>query len=183
MKLGQIIKMVMIQAGEDIEDTDEYREMIAIYINEGYRRMLEKYQPTRTATLYAQGGRIDLAAIRGLVRVKRVRMNESGREVRYRAEGDGTIAVGGSDETAYDVEYTYEAEELLEDTAEPKLPAGAHMALADYATWRFYSNGNIAKQQRGQFYYQRFQMELEKLKPQNQRGGGLRNFHGLYDVT
>lgn len=183
MKLGQIIKMVMIQAGEDIEDTDEYREMIAIYINEGYRRMLEKYQPTRTATLYADGGRIDLAAVRGLERVKRVRMNESGRDARYSAAGNGTIAVSGGNEAAYDVEYTYEAEEMKDETDEPKLPAGAHMALADYATWRFYSNGNIAKQQRGQFYYQRFHTELERLKPHNQRGGGLRNFHGLYDVT
>lgn len=183
MKLGQIIKMVMMQAGEDIEDTDEYREGIIIYINEGYRRMMEKYQPTRTATLYTDAGVIDLAAIRGLERVKRVRQNESGREVRYVNGGNGRIYIGGGDGTAYDVEYTYEAVPLEEETQVPEIPDGAHMALADYATWRFYSNGNIAKQQRGQVYYQRFQMELDRLKPQGQRGGGLRNFHGLYDVT
>ena len=32
MKLGQIIKMVMTQAGEDLEDIEDYRESIVIYI-------------------------------------------------------------------------------------------------------------------------------------------------------
>ena len=43
MKLGQIIKMAMMQSGEDIEDTEEYRERMIVYINEGYRRMMEKF--------------------------------------------------------------------------------------------------------------------------------------------
>lgn len=183
MKLGQIIKMVMMQAGEDLEDTDEYREGIIIYINEGYRKMMDKYQPTRTATLYTQGGQIDLAAIRGIDRVKKITNNESGREMRFAAGGNGKITVGGGDGVACDVEYTYETAALSDETSTPELPEGAHMALADYATWRFYANGNIAKQQRGQFYYQRFQMELDRLKPKTQRGGGMRNFHGLYDAT
>lgn len=183
MKLGQIIKMVMTQAGEDLEDIEDYRESIVIYINEGYREMMEKYRPVRTATLYSDGGEIDLAAVRDLVRVRLVRNNESGREVRFTAGSGERIRIGGADGTAYDVEYTFEPEVLEEETQEPQIPQGAHMALADYATWRFYSNGNIAKQQRGQFYYQRFLRELDRLKPQHQRGGGLRNFHGLYDVT
>lgn len=182
MKLGQIVKMVMVQAGEDVEDTEEYRESIIIYINEGYRRMMEKCKPTRTATLYAEAGKIDIAGIGDMREITSVRMNESGREVRYEAAGGMEIRVGGGD-AAYDVEYTFEAKPLEADTDEPALPEGAHMALADYATWRFYGNGNLARQARGQFYYQRFLMELDKLMPAKQRGGGHRNFHGLFDCT
>ena len=181
MKLGQIIKMAMMQSGEDIEDTEEYRERMIVYINEGYRRMMEKFRPTKTETLYADDGEIDLAGIRDMIEIESVRRNETGREERYEPQADGKIRV--SSDSAYDVEYTYEPRALEKDTDEPELPQGAHMALSDYATWRYYGNGNIAKQQRGQFYYQRFMMELDRLTPQKQRGGGHRNFHGLFECT
>lgn len=181
MKLGQIIKMAMVQAGEDIEDTEEYRERMVAYINEGYRRMMEKFRPTKTVTLYAYEGEIDIAGISDMLEIESVRRNETGSEERFDAKADGKIRV--SSDSAYDIEYTYEPKALEKDTDEPELPQSVHLALSDYATWRYYGNGNIAKQQRGQFYYQRFLMELDRLTPKKQRGGGHRNFHGLFECT
>ena len=183
MKLGQIVKMVMTQAGEDVEDTEEYREQIIIYVNEGLRRMHERYKPTRTATLYPdEDGKISIAGIKGMDRITMV-TTQDGRECRWEAAGEGKIAAGVGDGEGVKIRYTFEAPEMLEETDEPELPQGAHMALADYATWRFYGNGNLAKQQRGEFYYRRFLMELEKITPKGLRGAGPPNFHGLYECT
>lgn len=43
------------------------------------------------------------------------------------------------------------------DTDTPKLPEWTHGALADYATWLCYRNGNPQKQSRGQAYLYAFQ--------------------------
>lgn len=42
----------------------------------------------------------------------------------------------------------------------PKLPEWTHNAIADYATWLVYRNGNTQKQSRGQAFYARF-IEIE----------------------
>lgn len=47
--------------------------------------------------------------------------------------------------------------ELSNDKDTPKIPAWTHGALADYATWLVYRNGNPQKQSRGQAYLYAFQ--------------------------
>lgn len=183
MKLGQLVKMVMTQANEDMEDAEEYREMIIIYLNEGYRRMAEKYSPV--IDLYgnvAVDGFIDLKNnVYTIRRVKRVEDQQSGREVSFEIRNGKLFVSGG--EGPYNVTCTATPLPMEADTDEPLLPESAHMALADYATWRFYGNGNLSRQQRGEFYYRRFMMELERLAPEGQEMGGPRNFHSLFECT
>lgn len=54
--------------------------------------------------------------------------------------------------------------ERLTDGSTPALPEHAHPAIADYATWLMYRNGNPVKQQRGQAYLASFNEALLSLK-------------------
>lgn len=45
---------------------------------------------------------------------------------------------------------------LAVDTDVPNLPEWLHMAIADYATWLVYRNGNVVKQQRGMTFLSAF---------------------------
>lgn len=61
---------------------------------------------------------------------------------------------------------------LSEETDTPKLPEWTHNAIADYATWLVYRNGNTQKQSRGQVYLSRF-LEVESK---------CKNMHGQMSV-
>lgn len=52
----------------------------------------------------------------------------------------------------------------------PKLPSWTHRAIADYATYLMYRNGNALKQNRGVPYYNSFMEVLTKL-PYSKKGG------------
>lgn len=58
---------------------------------------------------------------------------------------------------------------LVYDEDIPALPYWTHRALADYATWLVYRNGNPQKQQRGQFFLRGFQDVLATISDE----GGL----------
>ena len=56
---------------------------------------------------------------------------------------------------------TYDRLEI--DPDEPELPEWTHIALADWATWLIYRNGNPQKQQRGMAFRNAFEEMLSKL--------------------
>lgn len=70
---------------------------------------------------------------------------------------------------------------LTEDAEEPLLPEWTHRALADYATWLVYRNGNPQKQQRGLYFRQAFQEILSKLLGMGGKDGPVRNFFNIPD--
>ena len=53
---------------------------------------------------------------------------------------------------------------LTHDKSSPELPDWAHRAIADYATWLIYRNGNVQKQNRGQQYRAAFEEVLSRLQ-------------------
>lgn len=59
----------------------------------------------------------------------------------------------------------------------PQLPDWQHQAIADYATWMVYRNGNALKQQRGMQFYQSFAEVLSKVKS---RSGKSVQFYNIY---
>lgn len=68
---------------------------------------------------------------------------------------------------------------LLGLNDEPELPEYAHRALADYATYMVYRNGNAIKQNRGMAYYSAFLQVLSQLK--FEKGGvARREFINIY---
>lgn len=63
---------------------------------------------------------------------------------------------------------TGEYDRLEIDPDEPQLPEWTHRALADYATWLVYRNGNPQKQNRGAAFYSAFREVLNRI---NGEGG------------
>ena len=65
---------------------------------------------------------------------------------------------------------------------EPNLPEYAHRALADYATYMIYRNGNAVKQNRGSLYYSMFMGVMAQLKYDSGRSdsGKPPQFSNLY---
>ncbi len=58
---------------------------------------------------------------------------------------------------------------LALDTDEPQVPEALHEAIADWATWLLYRNGNISKQNRGLAFREAAERALSQV-PQN---GGM----------
>ena len=58
---------------------------------------------------------------------------------------------------------TEEYDRLEVDSDEPQLPEWTHRAIADWATWLCYRNGNPQKQQRGMAYRNAFEQILAQL--------------------
>lgn len=73
--------------------------------------------------------------------------------------------------------YTEEYPELADDLDEPLLPKWAHRALADWATWLVYRNGNPSKQSRGYQYKTAF--EEVRLSMTGGSKGKTTNFYNI----
>ncbi len=68
---------------------------------------------------------------------------------------------------------------LHEDTDEPKTPEWTHRALADWASWLVYRNGNPQKQQRGYPFKVAFEEVLAKVMAEGGKHGKARNFFNI----
>lgn len=62
---------------------------------------------------------------------------------------------------------------LTHDKSEPNLPDWAHPAVADWATWLIYRNGNVQKQNRGYQYRSSFSEAEAKLRGMTSAQKGL----------
>lgn len=63
---------------------------------------------------------------------------------------------------------------LAKDSDEPDLPLWTHKAIADWATWLVYRNGNPQKQQRGYAFRSAFLDVSSALKEQGADGSGAK---------
>jgi hypothetical protein len=62
-------------------------------------------------------------------------------------------------------------DKLEYDPDEPELPEWTHRALADWATWLIYRNGNPQKQQRGMQFRYAFETVLTQLSDEGGKNG------------
>ena len=85
--------------------------------------------------------------------------------------------------------YAYAGEHLSEDKAptlraatdSPHLPEWTHRAIADYATYMVYRNGNPQKQHRGYAYLSAFNEAQSAIKGQGGDKGKARHFFNIPD--
>jgi len=68
---------------------------------------------------------------------------------------------------------------LAEDTDEPNLPEWTHRALADWATWLVYRNGNPQKQSRGLAFRSAFDEIVSRIMSEGGINGRVRNFFNI----
>lgn len=67
---------------------------------------------------------------------------------------------------------------LAADEDTPKLPDWVHYALADFATWCIYRNGNTQRQQRGMRYLASYEDALVDLRS-DPAGAAAINFYNI----
>lgn len=67
---------------------------------------------------------------------------------------------------------------LTHDKSTPELPVWTHRAIADWATWLCYRNGNTQKQSRGYQYRNAFLEVESKLRSMGVDENGLRTVEG-----
>ncbi len=65
------------------------------------------------------------------------------------------------------------------ETDVPQLPEWTHPALADWATWLIYRNGNAQKQNRGYPFRAAFEEARVKMTAEGGKGGKVRNFFNI----
>lgn len=184
MTYAEIKQLALRQLDEDPHDMDEHDNLLSAYVNEGYQTALIDYaRPREVYTLKTdEEGNADISGLRILHIAQVVEhphgysayatMDSTG-ETLHTAVRDGQVKL-----TAL---VTYP--NMTEGSEEPRIPSWAHAALADYACYRFLSNGNMAKQSRAQFYMQRYLTQMERIRPQAMgHVTGLRNLYAATDV-
>ena len=181
MTLAQIMHLALRQLDEDPADVSEYDDTFKSYVNEGYRiLMYEYYKPREDVDFVTdETGRfsIDRKKIIRIVELK----DDQGRDVKFDLAANGTsICTELLQKELHAVAEVY-AELLKNSLDEPKFPEFAHSCLADYICYRHLSAGNIAKQQKAQFYVQRFRDTARSIRPEWM--GSTTQFKGLYAAT
>ena len=180
---GQIKKRVLEQAGEDAGDIAEFDALIDQYVNEGYHYVLQRaYRPRGHTELYLEAGEdsVDARRIPRLLEIVEARAD--GRQVPFEMDGSRVHPLRAV-EGELEITYVHDEPDLLADRDTPRLPAWSHGCLADYATWRFYSNGSLTRQSRAEFYRQRFMETFFRIRPEGEYSATVPNMHGLYDCT
>lgn len=79
------------------------------------------------------------------------------------------VAFAGEHVSADSNDYT----PLTHDKSAPNLPDWTHRAVADWATWLIYRNGNVQKQNRGYQFRTAFEMVENKLYGMSSSAKGL----------
>ena len=181
MTLANIMKLALRQLDEAPEDIAEYDELFRSYANMGYMIAIRLfYKPRETFVLTTDGkGRALLGAlpVRRVVGVK----NALGEDVYFQLAADGAAIETNEREKTLHVLCEVEREALEKATDEPKLPAFAHAALADYICYRHLSSGNLSKQSRAEFFRESFYQQMRALGHEGQ--GSVTGMKKLYAVT
>lgn len=104
--------------------------------------------------------------------------------------GDFTPHLPGYINDGYDrLLYAYDKKHLGEDPAPladaddvPQLPLWTHAALADWATWMVYRNGNPQKQNRGFQFRAAFEEVLRQVISAGGRSGMEKRVSNFYNI-
>lgn len=181
MTLAQIYRLALRQLDEDPADIEEFRDLFAVYANQGYQIAVEQYvKPKETMMLRTDDkGEVYLDGM-DIVRLVSVR-DEAGREVYTETSEDGTTLRTGRQNADLTAVCVVQYPELENDMDEPRLPKAAHASLADYICYKYLSTGNMAKQSRAQHFRSEFYTQMQRVRPQG--AGSVTGFKNLYTAT
>lgn len=181
MTLAQIYRLALRQLDEDPADIDEFKDLFAVYANQGYQIALRQYvKPKDTLTLRTDEDGIAQLDGLGIIRIISVKDENNCEVYAYMTEDGTAIRTSRRDQTLTAVCEVTRAP-LEDDMDEPMLPLEAHAALADYICYKYLSTGNMAKQSRAQHYRTEFFTQMQQLRPQG--SGGVTGYKNLYTVT
>lgn len=156
----------MEQCGLDVDDREEYRKRLLLYVNDGYMRlMLDRYKPWVEEDVEVSGETVDWKSLsRHPVKIAQAMQNTRTLSSVLR-EDIRTVEIPQAEDGFVKLRYYYRPQKLEYDADEPRLPDWAHGALADWATWKMLSGGNQSKQIRAQAFRLTFEETFRRLKP------------------
>lgn len=181
MTYAQIKQLALKQLDGDPHDMDEYADLLGTYVNEGYQIAVNDHlYPREKFTIQTdKDGRADISGLG--IRYIPDAVTEQGYSAWARLTNMGdTIETAVKDgKVILTAVVTYPGMESETDV--PRIPEFAHGALADYACFRYLSNGNMGKQAKANFYYGQFARQMSRIEPQAMRS--VTNYRNLYTVT
>lgn len=180
MKLAQIIKLALCQLDEDLEDAVDYEELFKMYANQGHVIAFEEYYKPRERMMF-RSDEHGMIYIYDECRKVIELTDEYNRRVFFEISPDGQYLITGRPDTEFGAFVERKAYSLDDGDAEPGIPETAHPALVDYICYRHLMNGNAAKQQRSQAYYQEFLRAMRRIQPQG--AGSVTRTRNLYAAT
>lgn len=181
MRLAEIMQLALRQLDEDTADVSEYDDLFRRYANEGYQIVMRDfYKPRETVMIMTDDeGR---ACLDGTDIVRIISLEDGNRRpVWFSVSVDGRYVHTREKEKVLSAIAEKECGVLYDDADVPAFPEWAHSALADYICYRHLSAGNLAKQQRAQFFLQQFYQMARRIRPQGI--GSVTRFKNLYTVT
>lgn len=181
MRLAEIMQLALRQLDEDPADISEYDDLFRRYADEGYQIVMrDHYKPRETMQIATdKDGKADIDGME-IIRVVSLK-TQDGRDVWYNLSVDGRAIYTREKEKELSAVVEKECDMLLKNEDVPAFPEWAHSALADYICYRHLSAGNMAKQQRAQFYLNQFYQTVRRIRPQGM--GSVTRFRNLYTVT
>ena len=179
MTLSGLIELALRQLDEQPEDVSEYDGLFRCYANMGYMIAQRLFLRPRETFAATTDGRADVRAL-PIVRVIDVQ-DTQGRALPFAVSADGAHVQTGAVNAPVALLCEVELPLMERDTDEPRLPACAQPALADYICYRHLSSGSLAKQSRAQFFYQSFIQQMRALRPQG--AGSVTRMQHLYETT
>lgn len=181
MTLAQIMTLALRQLDEDPADISEYDDLFRMYANEGYQIVMRDIYKPRDHFDFETGkdGSAEIKD-RGIVRIVELK-DGWGRDIWYDLSVDGTTIYTREREKTLHAVAEVEVEPIYKGTDEPQFPEFAHNCLVDYVCYRHLCNGNMGKQQRAQFFLQKFWENARRIRPQGM--GSVTHFKNLYAVT
>ena len=183
MTLDELRRRAVEQFGLEAEDIAETQPNLDGYINEGYRDMqLRAYKPRLTVEhVTAQDGRVPFSALRFTpLSVPTASMGSEALAAWVDEETQCIRVPEAQEEQEFTLRYRYLFRVLEDGEDRPRVPEWTHSALADWATWRMYTNGNPQKQNRGQAFRARYEEVLRQIKAMGAQEPGYGQMHGLY---
>ncbi len=181
MTLGRIKLLALKMLDEAPEDIGEYDELFRLYANMGYAIAMREYIRPRAVRMLVtdRDGRAVLTGM-DIVRVVEVR-DEKGMRIPFDQEAEGGSIRTGKKEKTLSAVCEILWPDMREETDEPKMPEYAHAVLADYICYRHLSSGNLAKQNRAQFFFRSFLQQMQSLRREGQ--SGVTRLRNLYEAT
>ena len=181
MTLADLRLLALQQYGLEPEDLPDVQPGLDIYLNEGYHNMESRaYKQRVTETFAVEEGSIPFTALKRLpTRILDAR-REDGVPVLAWVDEEKRCVLTTLQEGTVTLRYRYLSRALEDPDDSPALPAIAHQALADWATWRLYTNGNPQKQNRGQSFRARYEEVLRTVRAMGSQEPGYGQMHGLY---
>lgn len=182
MTYAQIKQLALRQLDEDPHDMDEFGDLLGVYVNEGYQTaLIDHVKPREVYTLKTdKDGKVDLSGIR-VRQIASVVDSKTGFNAWAEMDSTGETLHTAVREGEVKLTALITYPDMVEESEEPRLPAWAHGALADYACYRYLSNGNMAKQSKAQFYFQRYMTTMNRVRPQGM--GSVTTLRNLYTAT